>query len=416
MAVDVLDVYLRERKVGAITSLGGDRSIFTFDDAYADDPARPTLSLSFKDALGDLIRNQRRTQTRLSPFFSNLLPEGPLRDYLAERAGVKAVREFYLLWALGEDLPGAVTVCVPDGETLPPEEEETPSRDRDEQVLRFSLAGVQLKFSAVEKAGGGLTIPATGVGGDWIVKLPSTRFASVSENEFSMMTLARMVGIDVPEIQLLPLGRIGGLPEGVGRLEGDAYAIRRFDRGQGERIHMEDFAQVFGVYPEQKYKQASYRSIARVLWLETGEAGITEFVRRLVFNALIGNADMHLKNWSLLYRDGVTPALSPAYDFVSTLAYIPDDRAALKFARMARWDGFDADELSYLAARAGLPDRLVLATARDTVSAFRETWEKERSHLPIPNGIGEVIDRQLEIVPVARAINRRVGSPDTEAG
>jgi serine/threonine-protein kinase HipA len=403
MAVDVLDVYLGDRKVGAITSLGGERSVFTFDDAYADDPARPTLSLAFKDAMGDLIRDQHRTQTRLLPFFSNLLPEGPLRDYLAERAGVKAVREFYLLWALGEDLPGAVTVRGPDGETLPPEEDETPPRGRGEQVLRFSLAGVQLKFSAVEKATGGLTVPATGVGGDWIVKLPSTRFVGVSENEFSMMTLARMVGIDVPEIQLLPLERIGGLPDGVGRLEGAAYAIRRFDRdGRDGRIHMEDFAQIFGVYPEDKYKQASYRSIARVLWLETGEAGITEFTRRLVFNALIGNADMHLKNWSLLYSDGVSPTLSPAYDFVSTLAYVPDDRAALKFARTARWDGFDADELTYLAAKAGLPERLVLATARDTVAVFRETWGRERTHLALPPGVAEVIDRQLDLVPLAR--------------
>ena len=409
MAVDVLEVYLSDRKVGAITSLGGDRSLFSFDDSYADDPTRLTLSLSFKDAMGDLIRDQRHTQTRLLPFFSNLLPEGPLRDYLAERAGVKAVREFYLLWALGKDLPGAVAIRGPDGETLPPEEGDTPPRDRDEEVLRFSLAGVQLKFSALEKATGGLTIPATGVGGDWIVKLPSTRFAGVSENEFSMMTLAKIIGIDVPEVQLLLLDRLGGLPEGVGRLEGEAYAIRRFDRdGKGGRIHMEDFAQVFGVYPEDKYKRASYRSIARVLWLETGEAGIVEFVRRLVFNALIGNADMHLKNWSLLYRDGVTPSLSPAYDFVSTLAYLPDERAGLKFARTARWDAFNADELAYLAAKAGLPERLVLSTARETVSAFRETWQAQRSHLPINSDIGEVIDRQLETVPLARPGGERI--------
>jgi len=408
MAIDVLDVYLRDRKVGAITSLGGDRSIFTFDEAYAADPARPTLSLSFKDAMGDLIRDQRRTQTRLLPFFSNLLPEGPLRDYLAERAGVKSVREFYLLWALGADLPGAVVIRGPDGETLPPEGDESPpTSQREGEVLRFSLAGVQLKFSAVEKASGGLTVPATGVGGDWIVKLPSTRFTGVSENEFSMMTLARAVGIDVPEIQLLPLDRIGGLPEGIGKLEGDAYAIRRFDRdGSGKRVHMEDFAQVFGVYPEDKYKQASYRSIAKVLWVETGEAGITEFVRRLVFNALIGNADMHLKNWSVLYRDGVTATLSPAYDFVSTLAYIPDDRAALKVARTARWDELDLDELSYLAAKAGLPERLVLTTARETVSAFRESWDKERRRLPLPPGVAEVVERQLELVPLARAGDR----------
>lgn len=75
MAADVLDIFLGDRKVGAITALGGDRSIFTFDDAYADDAVRPTLGLSFKDVMGDLIRDQRRTQTRLSPFFSNLLPE-----------------------------------------------------------------------------------------------------------------------------------------------------------------------------------------------------------------------------------------------------------------------------------------------------------------------------------------------------
>ena len=198
------------------------------------------------------------------------------------------------------------------------------------------------------------------------------------------------------------MDQIAGLPDGIGRLEGAAYAIRRFDRNaDGGRVHMEDFAQVFGVYPADKYRQASYRAIARVLWLETGEAGITEFIRRLVFNALIGNADMHLKNWSLLYADGVTPALSPAYDFVSTLAYIPDEKAALKVARTARWDGFTEDELAYLAAKAGLPERLVLATARSTVEAFRAVWAGERAHLPIHGAIEDVIDRQLQIVPLA---------------
>ena len=405
MAADILDIFLADRKVGTINGLGGDRTVFTFDDAYADDPNRPTLSLSFKDAMGDLILDQRRTQTRLSPFFSNLLPEGPLRDYLARRAGVNVVREFYLLWALGRDLPGAVIARGPDGEEPGPAHEENPppaGSEPAEVPLRFSLAGVQLKFSALEKAQGGLTIPATGVGGSWIVKLPSTRFPGVSENEFSMMTLAKSVGIAVPDIQLVELDQIAGLPDGIGRLEGAAYAVRRFDRTvDGERIHMEDFAQVFGVYSDEKYKHAAYRSIAKVLWLETGEAGITEFIRRLVFNAVIGNADMHLKNWSLLYADRVTPTLSPAYDFVSTLAYIPDDKAALKFSRTARWDGFNDDELSHLAAKAGLPERLVIGTARETVARFREVWANERGHLPLHAEIADVIDRQLTALPLA---------------
>lgn len=402
---DVLDIVLGDRKVGAIIGLGGDRTVFTFDDAYADDSGRPTLGLSFKDAMGDLIRDQRRTQTRLSPFFSNLLPEGPLRAYLAQRAGVNAAREFHLLRALGRDLPGAIVARGPDSEGpgLKPEEDAlSTGEETAEAPLRFSLAGIQLKFSAIEQAHGGLTIPASGVGGSWIVKLPSTRFPGVSENEFSMMTLAKAVGIDVPEIQLLNLDQVAGLPDGIGRLEGAAYAIRRFDRTpNGGRVHMEDFAQVFGVYPHDKYKHARYWAIAKVLWLETGEPGITEFVRRLVFNALIGNADMHLKNWSLLYADGVTPTLSPAYDFVSTLAYIPDEKAALKFSRTARWDGFNEDELSHLAAKAGLPERLILAIARETVARFREIWATERNHLPLHSEIAGVIDHQLEIVPLA---------------
>ena len=73
-----------------------------------------------------------------------------------------------------------------------------------------------------------------------------------------MMTLAKSVGIDVPDIQLVELDQIAGLPDGIGKLEGAAYAVRRFDRtADGERIHMEDFAQVFGVYPDDKYKHAT---------------------------------------------------------------------------------------------------------------------------------------------------------------
>jgi serine/threonine-protein kinase HipA len=401
--VDRLQIRLHGHLAGEISGLGGDRTVFAFDDAYAEDPGRPTLSLSFQSAAGGLLRDQKPTQTRLLPFFANLLPEGPLRAYLAERAGVNSVREFPLLAALGEDLPGAVTAHALDGDIARrPAAADAPLAQRRRRALRFSLAGVQLKFSAVAQARGGLTIPANGAGGDWIVKLPSTRYDRVSENEYSMMTLARAIGIEVPEIRLLKLEEIEDLPEGVGRLEGDAYAIRRFDRpAPGERLHMEDFAQVFGLYPEEKYSRATYRNIAEVVWRETGELGLVEFVRRLVFNALIGNADMHVKNWSLLYRDGVTPSLAPAYDFVATTAYMPDDGAALKVLRSKAWTDFSRDELAALAGKAGLPERLVLRTAADTAAAFREVWDREKRHLPLPAHVSEAIAHQLEIVPLA---------------
>jgi len=227
----VLDVRLHGQTIGTLTRLPGDRNLFAFSQEYIDDRARATLSLSFKDAFGELITQMQPTQTRLLPFFSNLLPEGSMRDYLAKKAGVKSDREFYVAWALGRDLPGALRIRHSNEDSS--WAEAATYADRDDvrgQALRFSLAGVELKFSAIKEATGGLTIPVDGVGGSWIVKLPSTRFPGVPENEFAMLELARRIGIDVPETKLIPTARIEGLPAGVPVAGDQALAIRRFDR------------------------------------------------------------------------------------------------------------------------------------------------------------------------------------------
>jgi serine/threonine-protein kinase HipA len=405
--VSVLDVLLHGEKIGTLAHVGGDRTLFAFTDAYIADPLRPVLSLSFRDALGELITDFRTFQTRLPPWFSNLLPEGHLRTYLAERAGVKTDREFFLLWVLGRDLPGAVTVVPVDGEAWPPgsgEEGRRSEKERRRNALRFSLGGVQLKFSAVAESRGRLTIPASGVGGGWIVKLPAREFEGVPENEFSMLTLARHVGIEVPPVELVAVASIGHLPQELALHGGQALAIRRFDRlDDGTAVHIEDFAQVFGVYPAEKYGKASIRNIAQVIAAQGSDADIAELVRRVVFNALIGNGDMHVKNWSLIYRDRRTAALAPAYDFVSTIAYIPQDQTfALKFSRTRRYDELDRDELSHLAGKARLPERLVLSTAADTVERFREAWRQHKSHLPLAQSVSDAVERQLKLIPLAR--------------
>jgi len=404
MIADVLEIRLGGRRIGALTALGGDRSILSFDNDYIADPDRPVLSLSFQDEAGGLILDHDPVQTRVQPFFSNLLPEGGLRDYLARRAGVKPVREYALLQALGGDLPGAVTL-TPAGAARADEDIDEPDEDRavGEEAMRFSLAGVQLKFSAKVEGQARVTVPAGGAGGDWIVKLPSALWVDLAENEFSMMALARRVGLDVPETRLVPVETIEGLPNGVVRADAQAYMVRRFDRAaDGARLHIEDFAQVFGVYPEEKYRRARYRSIAQVLWREIGEAAVSEFIGRLIFNTLIGNADMHLKNWSLLYRDGRTPSLAPGYDFVSTTSYMADETAALRYETTNRTAAFDVDELNRLAARAGVPQRLAQKTAGRTVAAFREVWAADAVHLPLTVGVRTEIDRLLGALPIAR--------------
>jgi len=400
-SVSTLNVLLYGEPIATITHVGNDRTLFAFNEAYINDETRPVLSLGFKDALGGLITQFKPTQIRLTPFFSNLLPEETMRNYLAQRAGVNPAREFFLLRALGQDLAGAITVVPADGEALPPNLNETVIDNLEQQTpMRFSLAGVQLKFSAVQQASGGLTIPATGTGGSWIVKLPSSRFEAVPENEYSMMTLARMLGIDVPDIKLLPIEQIANIPAGIGQFGSSAFAIRRFDRSQGQAIHIEDFAQIFGVYPQDKYKTASMRNVAQVLSIEGNEQDIAEFIRRLVFNTLIGNADMHLKNWSVIYKDKPTASIAPAYDFVSTIAYIPDDSAALKVSRSKKFSDFTFDELTHLAAKAMLPEKLVLETARHTVDRFYEIWAKEKHHLALTNRMISVLEKHFSTVPL----------------
>lgn len=400
--LNALGVHLHDRRIGIINRLAGDSHIFAFEQDYIDDPNRPTLSLSYKSRTGGLVTTVRPVSRRLPPFFSNLLPEGHLRDYLAQKAGVKKEREFYLMAVLGADLAGAVTVQPMDGGESEHDHDHDLHQhheDEDQQqknVLRFSLAGVQLKFSAVMEASGGLTVPAHGVGGSWIVKLPSTQYASVAENEYAMLELARATGIQVPPIRLVPVAEIEGLPPDVARLKGSALAIERFDRAAGgRRIHVEDFAQVFGLFPDDKYGERSYANIASVLWAETGEEGTYEFVRRLVFSVLIGNGDMHLKNWSLVYPRGRKPVLSPAYDFVSTLPYIPGDTLALPFGKTKSLEGVTVDQVRRFADTGRLPMKPVMDIVRDTVGKTQLGWKELPQKDLLPQDILKVIDGQI---------------------
>lgn len=402
--VVVLTILLHDRPIGTLTHMPGDRTLFAFNQDYIDDPNRPTLSLSFKDIYGQLITDVKPTQTRLPPFFSNLLPESPVRDYLAARAGVNPQREFFLLWALGADLPGGMKVRHDQGQPWPDaKDRKTRSADRSAAPLRFSLAGVQLKFSAVKKKRGGLTIPADGVGGSWIVKLPDSKFNGVPENEFAMMELARRIGIDVPETQLLPIRDIAGLPDDIEQYGPNAFAIRRFDRSDGgDAVHMEDFAQVFGIYPERKYEAASYRNIAEVIWIETGETGVREFIRRFVFNALIGNGDMHVKNWSLIYPDGRAPALAPAYDFVATVPYLGNEKLALTFVDSKDFSSLTQEQFRRFAGKAKLPGKLVLYAVEETVQAFAEVW-RDVGELGLANDVRQAIEGHLKTLPLWKA-------------
>ena len=147
MIADELSVRLGDVLVATIVRFDDDRILLAFDRAYIDDSDRPTLGLAFNDEHGGIVTDQRPTRRRAPPYFANLLPEGHLRRYIAARAEVNETRDFPLLRLLGGDLPGAVVLVgerEPAGDPTGTEDQLTA-----DAPLRFSLAGVQLKFSAL---------------------------------------------------------------------------------------------------------------------------------------------------------------------------------------------------------------------------------------------------------------------------
>jgi serine/threonine-protein kinase HipA len=371
--------------VGALTRVSGDTWEFRFAPEYMQMPERPILGQVFEDNLARV----HRSTLQLPPFFSNLLPEGALRELLARRAAVNDQREALLLAALGADLPGAVTVHG-EGETEPDgagEEIPVPGAGQESAVqppLKFSLAGVQLKFSAVRQDDK-LVIPVSGLGGHWIAKLPHREFPRIPENEFTVLQWARAAGIEVPDFDLVAISDIQGLPRELAFSEPWALVLRRFDRQEGGgRIHQEDFAQVLGLYPHEKYDKHNYETIARVTLAVAGPEAFSDLLRRFVFMVLSGNGDAHHKNWSFLYPDGRRARLSPAYDLVFTRAALPDDSLALNFGGSKDFSFVTHGTFRRLARKLELSEETVLGRVEEAAETIRSAWKQVEGGARLP--------------------------------
>lgn len=93
---------------------------------------------------------------------------------------------------------------------------------------------------------------------------------------------------------------------------------------------------------------------------------------------------------------------APAYDFVATIAWLPDETAALKVSRTKRFDGFSEDELAHMAARARLPEKIVLDAARETVALFHEHWQAEKRNLPLAADVVAAVEAHMKNVPLVK--------------
>lgn len=415
-----LVVLLGDVEVGALEleSEGIDVIRFTTTEAYRQLSRRPVLSQALEDDL-HLVWASR---VRAPAFFSNLLPEGVLRELLAQRAGVNPAREFFVLAELGEDLPGNV-IIRPAGllDGAGEVDRELPATAvKREDVLRFSVAGLQLKAS-VNPRGVGWVLPVRGSGGRWLAKLPSRRFPNVPRNEFLMLRFARTVGLDVPDAELVKVDQVEGLESLLGHpsvgQEEQLLLVRRFDRTEGSaRVHTEDLLQVLNKHPGEdvKYNAANAEWVARLI-LALAPDQWKEVVRRLVFNVVIGNGDAHLKNWMLRYEHGITARLSPAFDLVSTIQYTQTDQHeyALNLGKSKRYVDFDASriltfakKLSVPALKSVAPDpALVVEEARAFAHRALTHWKAFADEHAVPVEFSTTLRRHWARVPLLSAFN-----------
>ena len=392
--INVLKLTLHGRLVGYLAGFHNGRNVLSFADEFKEDASRPTFSLitypgfprSQKIMAEPWAKNQR-----LHPTLSNLLPEGSLRELIAQGLKVHVDNEFYIFSYLGEDLPGALVAEPMEPKDVPNSVLTTHGKakavkfDKITREHKFSLAGVQMKFSMKENDGR-YNLSKGNVLGDWIIKTPSTKHKDVPMNEYTVMKLASLVGVDIPEIKLVELDKLDNLPQINLPDEKLAFAIKRFDRDDDVRIHMEDFAQVLVKYPHQKYESASYEQIGRILYEFSGDGLIDaqQFARRLLVNILLANGDAHLKNWSLLYSDQVTPRLSPAYDIVTTSVYIDNERQyALNLGKTKDWYEVSIANFESWANRSEIPWRAIKPHLADTMEKARSLWPDEIKNLPM---------------------------------
>jgi serine/threonine-protein kinase HipA len=351
---------------------------FVYEEAWLRDPARSPVSQSLPKRAEPFGRRETR------PFFAGLLPEEAQREAVAKTLGISKANDFRLLEALGGDVAGALTLW-PEGEPPPVSPNLSADPLDDNQLveildalpkrpmlagrdgLRLSLAGAQQKLPVV-LVDGRITLPQPGQPTTHILKPPIARFSGTTENEAFSMRLAAAVGLNVAAVE----------PR---KVAGRRFLlVERYDRetdqqGRVRRLHQEDFCQALGIAPEMKYASEGGPRFPDCFDLvrsacTTPAPAVLGLLDAAIFNVIVGNADAHGKNFSLLYAgDAIT--LTPLYDLLCTVAY-PELSAkfSMKIAKRATFEEFKQDTWEQFAAEIGIGAPYARRRARTLAKAM----------------------------------------------
>ena len=341
--------------------------VLQYDPSWLATPSAIPLSVSLplrpEAFRGDVVRF----------FFANLLPEGELRDRVARQLGISSQNIFALLRELGGDCAGALSVHPLDANPSPDQGAYKPLLPAElaeivialprrpllagTEGIRLSLAGAQDKLP-VRCDKDLIFLPLDGAPSTHILKPPIARFESTVINEAFCMDLARNAGLPTPPCRII---QVENTP---------LLLVTRYDRRQYNkrivRLHQEDFCQAMGVSPEVKYQSEGGPGLRECTdLLRKHSASPAKDVRLLArwcfANVLLGNADGHAKNLSLLYDQGKAPGLAPFYDLISTQAYSElSPKLAMKIGGENRPEWIMKRHWERLAQDLGLNPRILL--------------------------------------------------------
>ncbi len=377
-----LNVWWDGEIVGSLTiDRHGDMG-FSYAADWLANPERPALSFSLPKREEPFSRRECR------PFFEGLLPEESQRIAVAQALGVSRGNEFKLLDELGGEVAGAISL-LPEGDappalakyqTQPLSEKELiailddlPARPllAGREGLRLSLAGAQAKLPVV-LIDGAVALPAPGEATSHILKPPIERFPATTENEAFAMTLAKDIGLNVANVEIARAGDRAFL------------LVERYDRetagnGRLRRLHQEDFCQALGFTSERKYAADGgpvFRDCFDLLRRAASRPAVEvlKLFDAAIYNLIIGNADAHAKNFSLLYRDNGSVELAPLYDLLSTVYYPAlSPRLAMKIAKHHRLEELRPTDWEKFAEETGLAQRFIKNRAKELAGAVRDS-------------------------------------------
>lgn len=307
-------VHYKDQFAGIIREEPGNRTSFTYDQEYINSGS-PAFAYNLPLQTNPII-----STLGLLPFFDNLVAEGWLEQAQKKSLGKRIVSRFELLLAYGYDCAGAVYVVDPEPEKLS-EKLLNHSDPKEMAVLthRASLSGVQPKLAVLERDGKFFPTKA-GELSTHIAKFSSPTHRDLIFNEYlSMLAFKTLLPKDhTAEVHIGEIESIN-LSENP---ENYALIIKRFDRENNQRKHFEEFNQLLDHNSQMKYEGA-YQNMSQFI-LNSPLCAATDnyfLFLRIIAGILIGNTDMHFKNFAMQYNANNTLQLAPSYDQVAAVLY-----------------------------------------------------------------------------------------------